>query len=66
MSTYCVIFREPAVNVTLGARTVRVYLSAPSADQALFAAAQEKPACRVLGIEPSVYMHLARDGSDAA
>jgi hypothetical protein len=52
MSAYCVVCRGPVANLPQNRRTIRFYLSAPSADRAIAAAAEENPEFRVLGIEP--------------
>jgi hypothetical protein len=51
MNTYCVICGDPSPAQESDQRSVRFYLSAPSSEAALAAAAQEYPALRVLGIE---------------
>jgi hypothetical protein len=53
MSAYCVVCRGPAEGVAENRRTIRFYLSAPSADRALAAAAEENADFHVLGIEPA-------------
>jgi hypothetical protein len=56
MTPYCVVCRGP---VAQNRRTIRFYLSAPSADRALAAAAEENPGFRVLGIEPGDRLAVA-------
>jgi hypothetical protein len=52
MAAYCVVCRGPVVDLAQNRRTIRFYLSAPSAVRALAVAAEENPGFRVLGIEP--------------
>ncbi len=63
MSTYCVICRKPSES---NARMIRFFLSAVSADRAVFAVASENPECRVLGIEPGNGLAAAQNGLNAA
>jgi hypothetical protein len=54
MHAYCVILcRRPVVDALHQPRIKRFYVGAPSADGALWAASEQHPHFRVLGIEHS-------------
>ena len=52
MTTYCVVCRVPLSRLPHAARTINFFVSAPSAERAMAAAAAENANYRVLGVEP--------------